>query len=159
MAGTSKLKKLGEASGKAVKARAGFGIAEKRRPSDSERRWAETTLAAALAQQPEKPIGAATGTNLDEAGAARFTTISGRPVRRLYTPGGSAGGLERGKVSRISGRSSLHPRDSRHGLPGEAVDDAAVFGIRLAGGDQSSATCICWSTAATDSRWPSTCRP
>ncbi len=56
-----------------------------RRPSENERRWAETTLAEALARRPEKPIGAATGTNLDEDGAARFTTISGRPVRRLYT--------------------------------------------------------------------------
>jgi len=55
------------------------------RPSANERRWAETTLAAALERQPEKPIGAATGTNLDEHGAARFTTISGTPVRRLYT--------------------------------------------------------------------------
>src|SRR5208337_3720296 len=56
-----------------------------RTPSESERRWEETTLAAALERQPEKPIGAATGTNLDEQGAARFTTISGRPIRRLYT--------------------------------------------------------------------------
>jgi methylmalonyl-CoA mutase N-terminal domain/subunit len=56
-----------------------------RRPCENERRWAETTLASALAQQPEKPIGAATGTNLGEDGAARFTTISGTPVQRLYT--------------------------------------------------------------------------
>ncbi len=56
-----------------------------RRPSVNERRWAETTLAAALEKQPEKPIGAATGTNLDENGAARFSTISNRPIRRLYT--------------------------------------------------------------------------
>ncbi|HVJ04265.1 MAG TPA: methylmalonyl-CoA mutase family protein [Candidatus Saccharimonadales bacterium] len=56
-----------------------------RRPSANERRWAETTLASALERQPEKPIGAATGTNLDENGAARFTTISGRPIERLYT--------------------------------------------------------------------------
>jgi methylmalonyl-CoA mutase N-terminal domain/subunit len=56
-----------------------------RRPSDAERRWAETTLARALEKQPERPIGAPTGINLDENGAARFTTISGRPIRRLYT--------------------------------------------------------------------------
>ncbi len=60
-------------------------VPRERRSSESERRWAETTLAEALARQPEKPIGAATGTNLDENGAARFTTISGTPVRRLYT--------------------------------------------------------------------------
>jgi len=60
-------------------------VLQGRRPSTSERRWAETTLAAALEQHPEKPIGAATGINLDANGAAQFTTISGRPIRRLYT--------------------------------------------------------------------------
>ena len=34
---------------------------------------------------PERPIGAPTGVNLDEHGHARFTTISGVPIRRLYT--------------------------------------------------------------------------
>jgi methylmalonyl-CoA mutase N-terminal domain/subunit len=33
----------------------------------------------------EKPIGAPTGSNLDADGHARFTTISGVPVERLYT--------------------------------------------------------------------------
>jgi methylmalonyl-CoA mutase N-terminal domain/subunit len=56
-----------------------------RHPSQSEQRWAETTLAKTLEKAPEKPIGAATGVNLDESGHARFTTISGEPVRRLYT--------------------------------------------------------------------------
>src|SRR5208282_5278944 len=32
-----------------------------------------------------RPIGAPTGVNLDEHGHARFTTISGLPIRRLYT--------------------------------------------------------------------------
>ncbi|HUO60104.1 MAG TPA: methylmalonyl-CoA mutase family protein, partial [Candidatus Acidoferrales bacterium] len=57
-----------------------------RRPTENERRWAETTLANALARQPERPIGAATGTNLNLDGTARFSTISNRPVGRLYTP-------------------------------------------------------------------------
>jgi methylmalonyl-CoA mutase, N-terminal domain len=56
-----------------------------RKPSESERQWAETTLARLLEKQPERPIGAATGTNLDEHGHARYSTISNRPVRRLYT--------------------------------------------------------------------------
>jgi methylmalonyl-CoA mutase N-terminal domain/subunit len=56
-----------------------------RRPSEAERRWAETTLTRALEKQPERPIGAPTGINVDESGAARFTTISNRPIRRLYT--------------------------------------------------------------------------
>jgi methylmalonyl-CoA mutase, N-terminal domain len=56
-----------------------------RRPSASEKDWAEKTLAPALEKAPEKPIGAASGVNLDENGHARFTTISGVPIRRLYT--------------------------------------------------------------------------
>jgi methylmalonyl-CoA mutase, N-terminal domain len=56
-----------------------------RHPSDSEKQWAENTLAPALEKSPEKPTGAPTGTNLDENGHARFTTISGMPIRRLYT--------------------------------------------------------------------------
>ncbi|HSM87400.1 MAG TPA: methylmalonyl-CoA mutase family protein, partial [Candidatus Limnocylindrales bacterium] len=60
-------------------------VFEGRHPSASERQWAEGTLAPSLEKAPEKPIGAATGVNLDENGSARFTTISGVPVRRLYT--------------------------------------------------------------------------
>ncbi len=56
-----------------------------RHPSPEERRWAEETLKPALEKNPEQPIGAATGVNRDEAGQARFTTISGVPIRRLYT--------------------------------------------------------------------------
>jgi len=56
-----------------------------RHPSDSEKQWAEKTLAPSLEKSPEKPIGAATGTNVDDQNHARFTTISGMPIRRLYT--------------------------------------------------------------------------
>ena len=56
-----------------------------RHPSESEKKWAETTLAKTLEKNPERPIGAATGVNVDENGQARFTTISGVPIRRLYT--------------------------------------------------------------------------
>jgi len=42
-------------------------------------------LAPALEKAPERPIGAASGVNVDESGNARFTTISGMPIRRLYT--------------------------------------------------------------------------
>src|SRR5664279_5462895 len=56
-----------------------------RQPSVSEQQWAENTLAPSLEKSPERPIGAATGTNLDEHGHARFTTISALPIRRLYT--------------------------------------------------------------------------
>ena len=60
-------------------------VAKNRHPSDFEKRWAEKTLLPSLDKSPEKPIGASTGINLDENGRARFTTISGVPIRRLYT--------------------------------------------------------------------------
>src|ERR1700726_4309294 len=60
-------------------------VFEKRHPSVAEKKWAEITLAPTLAKAPEKPIGAPTGINRDEQGRARFTTISGVPIRRLYT--------------------------------------------------------------------------
>jgi methylmalonyl-CoA mutase N-terminal domain/subunit len=55
-------------------------------PSKTETEWTENVLAPILEKTPERPIGAATGTNLDREGNARFTTISGEEVRRLYTP-------------------------------------------------------------------------
>ncbi|HYA24934.1 MAG TPA: methylmalonyl-CoA mutase family protein [Terriglobales bacterium] len=60
-------------------------IFEGRHPSDSEKQWAEHTLTPALEKAPERPIGAPTGVNIGDNGNARFTTISGVPVRRLYT--------------------------------------------------------------------------
>jgi len=60
-------------------------VFEGRHPAGSEKSWAEGTLARTLEKSPEKPIGAASGVNLDENGQARFTTISGLPIRRLYT--------------------------------------------------------------------------
>ncbi|SPF41021.1 methylmalonyl-CoA mutase [Candidatus Sulfotelmatobacter kueseliae] len=60
-------------------------IVENRHPSEGETKWAEKTLAPTLEKAPERPIGAPTGVNLDERGQARFTTISGVPIRRLYT--------------------------------------------------------------------------
>src|SRR6184192_1014846 len=62
-------------------------VFEGRHPSDSEKQWAEKTLGPALEKSPERPIGAASGVNVDEQGNARFTTVSGYPVRRLYTQG------------------------------------------------------------------------
>ena len=58
---------------------------QERHPSPSEQEWAERTLAPLVEKSPEKPIGAPTGSNLDEHGNARFSTISNVPIRRLYT--------------------------------------------------------------------------
>jgi methylmalonyl-CoA mutase N-terminal domain/subunit len=71
---------------KAVAERPISDIFENRHPGQSEIDWAEKTLAPTLDKAPEKPIGARTGTNLDEHGHARFSTISNVPIRRLYTP-------------------------------------------------------------------------
>ena len=60
-------------------------VFENRHPSEVEKKWAEKTLAPTLEKAPERPIAAPTGVNLDERGHARFTTISGVPIRRLYT--------------------------------------------------------------------------
>jgi methylmalonyl-CoA mutase N-terminal domain/subunit len=60
-------------------------IFEQRHPSASEKDWAKQTLASTLEKAPERPIGSASGVNLDEHGRARFTTVSGMPIRRLYT--------------------------------------------------------------------------
>src|SRR6266576_1337308 len=61
-------------------------VFEGRHPSEQEKQWAEKILSPTLEKFPEKPIGSPTGTNLDEHGQARFSTISNVPIRRLYTP-------------------------------------------------------------------------
>src|SRR5437763_12482561 len=73
-------------TGKTMGERPAADVFEGRTPSASERRWAEETLESALEKAPERAIGAPTGTNRDEHGNARFSTISNVPVRRLYTP-------------------------------------------------------------------------
>src|ERR1700678_2262655 len=72
-----------------------------RHPSQAEQDWAATTLAAALRVHPEQPIGAPGGSNRDQLGQARFTSVSGVPVRRLYT------------------QADLPPDAAQAGLPGE----------------------------------------
>jgi len=61
-------------------------VFEGRHPSEAEKQWVEKTLAPTLEKAPERPVGLPTGTNVDENGKARYTTISGRPIKRLYTP-------------------------------------------------------------------------
>src|SRR5947209_18461257 len=73
-------------TGKTIGERPAADVFEGRTPAASEQRWAEETLEPALEKAPERAIGAPTGTNRDEHGNARFSTISNVPVRRLYTP-------------------------------------------------------------------------
>ncbi len=72
-------------NGKQLTTRPIQDVFEGRSPTESEKQWAEKTLEPLLEKSPEKPIGAPTGTNLDENGNARFSTISNVPIRRLYT--------------------------------------------------------------------------
>ena len=119
-----------------------------RRASESERRWAETTLTEALARQPEKPIGAATGTNLDEDGGGTVHDDLGKADPEALHAGRSAGGLERGKVSGISGRSSVHARDSRRRDTGESCGRCGSSQDSPRRRRPTSAISICWSMAA-----------
>jgi methylmalonyl-CoA mutase N-terminal domain/subunit len=57
----------------------------RREPSAAEQKWTQDVLEPALTKAAERPIGARTGINLDAEGNARFTTISGAPIERLYT--------------------------------------------------------------------------
>jgi methylmalonyl-CoA mutase N-terminal domain/subunit len=57
----------------------------RREPSAAERDWTQKVLEPTLTKSPERPIGARSGINLDAEGNARFTTISGAPIERLYT--------------------------------------------------------------------------
>src|SRR5271165_5542245 len=78
-------------------------------PSPEELRWAQQTLAPALEKAPERPIGAATGINLDANGQARFTTISGTPIRRLYTAADLPEDLEQSLPGEPPYTRGIHP--------------------------------------------------
>lgn len=56
-----------------------------RRPSSAEQAWIADTLDPTLERAAERPIGSASGINLDANGDAHFTTVSGQPINRLYT--------------------------------------------------------------------------
>src|SRR5215468_9626964 len=79
-------------------------VFEGRHPSDREKQWAENTLGPTVEKTAEKPIGAPTGTNLDEHGNARFSTISNVPIRRLYTPADLPGGWSEEKYLGFPGQ-------------------------------------------------------
>src|ERR1700742_2276377 len=62
--------------------------------SAEQQQWERKILQPALAKAPEHAIGASSGVNLDEAGQARVTTISGVPVERLYTEANLPEGIQ-----------------------------------------------------------------
>src|SRR5271166_3034251 len=103
-----------------------------RHPSESEKEWAEKTLAPTLEKAPEKPIGAPTGVNLDEHGHARFTTISGLPIRRLYT---------QADLPTLMGYDSDHPfSEGEVGKCGVAIDSLEDMEILFGGIDLEKTT-------------------
>jgi methylmalonyl-CoA mutase N-terminal domain/subunit len=79
-------------------------VFENRHPSAAEKNWAEKTLAPTIEKAPERPIGSPTGINVDEHGHARFTTISGVPIRRLYTQADLPGDWNEEKYLGFPGR-------------------------------------------------------
>jgi methylmalonyl-CoA mutase N-terminal domain/subunit len=80
-----------------------------RRPSPQELRWEHETLTPALAKSPEQPIGAPTGINRDAQGHARFTTVSGTEVRRLYTEADLPEGIEEERPGHPPYTRGIHP--------------------------------------------------
>lgn len=53
--------------------------------ADALEQWRRSTLEPALGKASERPIGAATGINVDARNRARFTTVSGVEIQGLYT--------------------------------------------------------------------------
>ncbi len=129
-----------------------------RHPSESEKQWAEKTLAPTLEKAPEKPIGAPTGVNVDEHGHARYTTISGVPIRRLYTPADLPEDWKYDRLSELSRPAAVHARHSRLRLSRQDVDHAPVLGLRLARGDQPALQVSAGARRPADFPSPSICR-
>jgi hypothetical protein len=133
-------------------------VFENRHPSGAERNWAEKTLEPTLEKSPERSIGAPTGVNLDANGHARFTTISGVPVRRLYTHADLPEDWSEEKYLGYPGQPpytrGIHATGYR-GKLGPCGSSPASHRPRR----PTSATNICSTTAAAGSPSPSTCPP
>ena len=80
-----------------------------RNPSPEELRWQDQTLAPVLAKFPEQPIGAPTGINRDQQGRARFTTVSGSEVQRLYTEADLPEGIADDQPGQSPYTRGIHP--------------------------------------------------
>ena len=131
-------------------------VFEGRHPSDREKQWAEKILAPTIEKSPEKPIGAATGTNLDEHGHARFSTISNVPIRRLYTAADLPEDWNEEKYLGYPGEAPYTRGIHATGYRGK------LWTMRMFSGfasprKRTSATSICWNTAVEVCRLRSTC--
>jgi methylmalonyl-CoA mutase N-terminal domain/subunit len=88
-------------------------LALDRSPSPQELRWARQTLAPALDKSAEQPIGAPTGINRNADGRARFTTVSGTEVGRLYTEADRPAGIAEDNPGRPPYTRGIHPSGYR----------------------------------------------
>ena len=132
-------------------------VFEGRHPSESEAQWAEKTLAPTIEKSPEKPIGAPTGRNLDEHGQARFTTISGVPIRRLYTHADLPEDWNEEQYLGYPGRSRpIRAAFTPPGYRGKLLTMRSSRALPLPR-KPTSGTSICWNTAAEACRLHSTC--
>jgi hypothetical protein len=131
-------------------------VFEGRDPAASEKEWAEKTLAPTLDKAPEKPIGASTGTNLDEHGHARFSTISNTPIRRLYTQADLPADWNYDTYLGYPGQPPYTRGIHSTGYRGKLWTMRMFSGF--ASPEETNATSICSNTAGADSRSPSTCR-
>ena len=132
-------------------------VFEGRHPSDGEKKWAEKTLAPTLEKSPEQPIGAPTGVNLDEHGNARFTTISGVPIRRLYTQADLPADWSDEQVPGLSRPAALTRAAFTPPAIAARCGPCASSRASPRRRKPTSATSICWSTAAAGCRLRSTC--
>ena len=84
----------------------------------------------------------------DREPTSRFTTISGRPIERLYTAADVADVRVRARRER-SGRLPLHARHPRHRLSRQALDDAPVRRASARRRRRTSATRRCLRAGGT----------
>jgi hypothetical protein len=114
----------------------------KRAPSAGEREWEEKTLAPTLAKSPERSV--------------QFTTVSGYPIRRLYTAADLAG-WDTERDLGVPGRAALHARHSPERCTARACGRCANSraSARRATPTRASATCCRRGRRAF--RWLSIC--
>jgi methylmalonyl-CoA mutase N-terminal domain/subunit len=84
-----------------------------REPSSAEREWSKRVLQPVLEKSPERPIGSPTGVNLDAQGNARFTTISGAEIERIYTEADLPPGFELPLPGEAPYTRGIHPTGYR----------------------------------------------
>ena len=104
---------------------------------------------------PEKPEKLSEDDAASER-SSQFTTVSGHPIRRLYTPADLA---RRGPGARSwrSRRAAVHARHSPRDVSLAAVDHASIRGLWNGRRYQCALSIFAGAGAERAFRWPSTC--